>query len=145
MCNQKFYICEICGNLVGLINDSGLPMSCCGQDMTELVPNTVEAATEKHIPEVTVSGDTVNVQVGSVEHPMTSEHHIEFIYLQTEHGGQRQCLNIGDKPSATFKVTGETSLEVFAYCNLHGLWKVNVKAWNFDNTACSPEFTDGCI
>lgn len=145
MCNQKFFICEICGNLTALINDAGMPMMCCGQDMTELVPNTVDAATEKHIPSVTVSGDTVTVQVGSVEHPMTKEHHIEFIYLQSEHGGQRHCLNVGDKPVATFKLVGESPLEVYAYCNLHGLWKVDVKAWSFDNTVCSAEFTEGCV
>lgn len=127
MCDQKFLVCEVCGNMVGLIKDAGVPMTCCGEDMTELMPNTVDASTEKHIPEVTVSGDTVTVQIGSVEHPMTEEHHIEFIYLQSEHGGQRKCLNVGEKPVATFKLADESAIEVFAYCNIHGLWKVAVK------------------
>lgn len=145
MKNQRFFICEVCGNLTELIKDSNMPMTCCGQEMKELLPNTVEAATEKHIPQVSVSGDTVTVQIGSVEHPMTKEHYIEFIYLQTEHGGQRQCLNAGDKPTAVFKLTGESPLLVYAYCNLHGLWKTEVDVWDFDNTACSAEFTQGCI
>lgn len=126
MCEQKFFRCKHCGNLVGLINNAGVPLICCGEPMQELVPNTVDAATEKHIPAVTMDGDTVTVKVGSVAHPMTEEHHIEFIYLQTEHGGQRKCLKVGTEAAARFQLADDTLLEVFAYCNLHGLWKVAV-------------------
>ncbi|MEG2775335.1 MAG: desulfoferrodoxin family protein [Acetivibrio sp.] len=126
MDNQKFFKCEHCGNLVGLINNAGVPMICCGEPMKELIPNTVDAAQEKHLPVVTVDGDMVTVKVGSVPHPMTEEHHIEFIYLQTEQGGQRRCLQTGTEASAVFNLAGDTLLEVFAYCNLHGLWKVAV-------------------
>lgn len=124
MCKQKFFICKQCKNLVSIINDSGLPLSCCGEEMHEIVPNTTDAAAEKHVPQVTVTGDCVTVQVGSKEHPMTEEHHIDFIYLKTVNGGQRKCLKVGNEPKAEFVLKDDTALEAFAYCNLHGLWKV---------------------
>lgn len=126
MNSQKFFRCKHCGNLIGLINNAGVPMMCCGEQMEELVPNTTEAATEKHIPVVTVNGDTVTVKVGSAAHPMTEEHHIEFIYLHTEKGGQRKCLTVGNEATATFKLVDDKALEVFEYCNLHGLWKAEL-------------------
>lgn len=82
--SAKFFVCEHCGNLVGMIHDAGVPMMCCGQKMTALVPNTVEASGEKHKPVVKVEGNTVTVNVGSVDHPMLSEHFIEWVYVQTE-------------------------------------------------------------
>ena len=126
MCNQKFFKCKHCGNLVGLINNAGVPLVCCGENMEELVANSVEASTEKHIPAVTVAGDTVTVKIGSAPHPMVDEHHIEFIYLQTEKGGQRKCLKPGEEAIATFKVVDDTPLEVFAFCNIHGLWATKI-------------------
>ncbi len=118
----KFYICEHCGNIVGKIKDSKVPVMCCGEKMKELVANTVEASREKHIPVVEVVGDLIKVEVGSVIHPMTPEHYIDWIYLETEKGGQRKkCLNI---PTATFKVVDDKAVAVYAYCNLHGLWKI---------------------
>lgn len=126
MSRQKFFICEHCQNLVGMINNANVPLTCCGEQMKELVPNTVEASEEKHIPAVTVSGDTVTVKIGSAEHPMTEEHHIEFIYVETKKGGQRKSLQVGEEPTAIFKLADDTALEVFAYCNIHGLWKVEV-------------------
>ena len=122
MCETKFYVCEKCGNLVGMIHASGVPMMCCGQKMTKLEAGAVEASREKHIPEVSVEGDTVKVVVGSVLHPMTEEHLIEWVYLMTDRGGQRKCLNAGDAPEVEFKLAGEKPLAVYAYCNLHGLW-----------------------
>ncbi|MFZ2538334.1 MAG: desulfoferrodoxin family protein [Oscillospiraceae bacterium] len=122
MCEQKFFRCTHCGNLIGLINNAGIPLICCGEKMQELVANTTQASTEKHLPEVTVSGDTVTVQIGSVIHPMLEEHHIEFIYLQTENGGQRKSLKVGEEPVAVFKVVDDKPIAVFEYCNLHGLW-----------------------
>lgn len=122
----KFRICRHCGNLVGMINDSGVTMICCGEPMEELTTNTTEAAHEKHLPDVTVEGDTVSVKVGSVDHPMIPEHYIEWIYLQTEHGGQRKALNPGDAPAAAFCVAEDKPVAVFAYCNLHGLWKTDL-------------------
>ena len=79
--SAKFYICEHCGNLVGMIHDSGVPMMCCGQKMTALLPNTVEASGEKHLPAVTVEDGAIHVNVGSVDHPMLPEHFIEWVYV----------------------------------------------------------------
>ena len=125
--NQKFFICRHCGNIVGLIQEAGVPMICCGEKMEELVPNTVDAAQEKHVPVVTVDGNTVKVEIGSVEHPMVDEHYIQWIYLQTEKGGQRKSLKPGDKPSATFALVDDKAVAAFEYCNLHGLWKADIK------------------
>ena len=118
----KFYICHHCGNLVGMVNDSGVPMICCGEKMEALAPNTVEASGEKHVPVVAVEGATVRVNVGSVDHPMFPEHFIQWIYVQTEHGGQRKAFQPGDAPSAVFSLVDDKAITVYAYCNLHGLW-----------------------
>ena len=127
MCeNNKFYICEKCGNLVGVINASGVPMVCCGQKMTKLEAGVVEASREKHIPVVEVFGDSVKVTVGSVLHPMSEEHSISWVYLQTDKGGQRKCLKPGDAPVVEFALKNEKPISVFAYCNLHGLWKTEI-------------------
>lgn len=121
---QRFFKCEICGNLAGLILDGGVRMVCCGQEMTELAANTSDGAQEKHVPFVTVEGDTVKVQIGEIEHPMLPEHYIQWIYLRTEQGGQLKELKPGDPPKAEFTLAGgDKMLEVFEYCNLHGLWK----------------------
>ena len=122
MNENKFFICEKCGNLVGMINASGVPMMCCGQKMTQLVPNTVEAIGEKHVPVVKVEGDLVHVAIGSAAHPMIPEHSIQWVYLQTEKGGQRKNLLPGEAPEVTFALCGDTPKAVYAYCNLHGLW-----------------------
>ena len=124
--DQKFFICELCGNLTSLIIDKGTPMSCCGKKMTALTPNTVEASNEKHLPDVTVSGDKVSVQVGSVPHAMTEEHHICFVYLKTERGGQRKALKIGEEPKAEFCLVADKPVAAYEYCNLHGLWRTDI-------------------
>ncbi len=122
----KFKRCKICGNLVGVIKDSGVPMMCCGQPMEELVPNTVEASGEKHLPVVTLEEGAVRVNIGSVEHPMVPEHYIEWVYLKTENGGRRVALQPGQKPEVTFCLCGEKPVAVYAYCNLHGLWMTEI-------------------
>ena len=128
MCdNNKFYVCEHCGNLIGMVCDAGVPMMCCGQKMTKLEPGVVEASHEKHIPVVTWLDDTVSVVIGEVEHPMVEEHSILWVYLQTDKGGQRKCLNPGQEPYVTFRLANEKPLAVYAYCNLHGLWKADVE------------------
>ena len=125
MKETKFFICEKCGNLVGMIHESGAPMSCCGQKMTEIIPGTVEASREKHIPVVEIEGKTVRVTVGSVLHPMTAEHSIEWVYLQTCRGGKRKNLSPDTDPIVSFTLDeDECAVAVYAYCNLHGLWKV---------------------
>ena len=124
---DRFYICRHCGNIIGMINDAGVPVMCCGQKMEALVPNTTEAAGEKHLPVVTVDGATVTVKVGEVAHPMTDEHYIQWVYIETENGGQRRALKPGDKPEVTFCVGEDKPIAVYAYCNLHGLWRTEVK------------------
>lgn len=128
MGEMKFFICKHCGNMVGMIYNSGVSMVCCGEPMTELKANTVEASQEKHLPVVTIDGNIVKVKVGSVEHPMTEEHHIAWIYLETAQGGQRKKLTVGGKPEAEFALTdGDKVLGAYEYCNLHGLWLTKVE------------------
>ncbi|MCL2052935.1 MAG: desulfoferrodoxin [Oscillospiraceae bacterium] len=127
MCGkQKFFICKHCKNLVGLIDDKGVPLVCCGEKMSELIANTEEASTEKHLPIVTVSGDKVNVKIGSAAHPMEEAHHIAFVYTETELGGQRKCLKTGEAPELNFSFVNDKPVAVYAYCNLHGLWKTEI-------------------
>ena len=127
MSEMKFYLCEHCGNIIGKIHDAGGPVVCCGQKMTQLIPGTVEASAEKHIPVPSVNGSVVKVAVGSVAHPMIEAHYISWIYLQTTVGGQRKNLVPGAAPEVTFALAeGETPVAVYAYCNLHGLWKADI-------------------
>ncbi len=116
-----FYKCEICGNIVGLIKNGGGQLVCCGQPMTKLVPNTVEASTEKHIPVVTKKDGKIIVDVGSVPHPMVEAHYIEWIAVVGENGTERITLSPGSEPKAVF--CNKENADVYAYCNLHGLWK----------------------
>ncbi len=121
---QKFYICPHCGNIIAKVNDSGVPVVCCGQRMEEIIPSSTDAATEKHVPVYTVEGNLVKVTVGSVTHPMTAEHYIQWILLQTKNGNQRVVLTPTSAPSATFAIIDGDEVEaVYAYCNLHSLWK----------------------
>lgn len=122
----RFFICEHCGNMVGMINDAGVPIVCCGEKMKELVPNTVDAAQEKHVPVVETKGDEIHVQIGSVIHPMVKEHFIQWIYLEMEKGGQRKAFAPGDEPKAEFKVVDDKPVAVYEYCNIHGLWKTEI-------------------
>ena len=120
---KKFFVCKHCGNMIGLLHDAGVPMMCCGEKMIELVPNTTDAAQEKHVPVATVEGNKVVVNIGSVDHPMAAEHWIQWVYLETDKGGHRKVLNPGEKPNVVFALTeDEKPLAVYEYCNLHGLW-----------------------
>ena len=119
----KFYKCNHCGNVIEKIVDAGVPVVCCGEKMEELIPNTVDASGEKHLPVVTwIDNQTIKVEVGSVHHPMLPEHHIAFVYVETEHGGIR--VNLTDKPEAIICLGNEKAVAVYEYCNLHGLLKV---------------------
>ena len=126
MKETKFYICEHCGNIVGMIHDSGVRPVCCGQKMTHLEAGVVEASREKHVPVVTVEGNTVTVNVGSVAHPMTEEHNISWVYLLTDRGGQRKNLAPDEAPVVKFALADEKPIAAYAYCNLHGLWKAEI-------------------
>ncbi|MCL2606659.1 MAG: desulfoferrodoxin [Coriobacteriia bacterium] len=134
-CSLKFFFCVHCGNLAELVQNSGVPMVCCGEDMLELVPNTVDASKEKHVP-VAINldacacgctcGCALKVEVGSEPHPMTEGHHISFICVETESGATRRCLKVGQEPSAEFCCCYNKPVAVYAYCNLHGLWKADI-------------------
>ena len=121
---RDFYICNTCKNIITKLKDSKVPVVCCGEKMTKLIPGTVDASAEKHIPTFLVENNEVKVSVGSIEHPMTEEHYIEWIYLQTNKGEQFKYLLPNQKPTATFILGNDEKVEcVFAYCNLHSLWK----------------------
>ena len=121
----KFYRCAHCGNVIQKIVDKKVPVVCCGQKMEELIPGTVEASVEKHLPVVTwIDEQTLKVEVGSVAHPMLEEHHIAFIYVETENGGIR--VDLKDKPEAVVTLGDQKPVAVYEYCNLHGLWKTEL-------------------
>lgn len=120
----KILKCNHCGNIVTYIENKGVPVVCCGEKMTVLTANTTDAAQEKHVPEYKVDGTKVTVKVGSVAHPMTEEHHIAWILLVTESGYSIKYLDHTAAPEAEFIISGGDSVcGVYAYCNLHGLWK----------------------
>ena len=121
---MKFYVCSHCGNIIAFVHNSGVPVMCCGQKMEELIPGTVDAAVEKHVPVVAVNGNEVTVKVGEVAHPMLEEHYIEWIALECEKGNQRKELKPGQAPEAKFVLTEDDKVvAAYAYCNRHGLWK----------------------
>lgn len=121
---QTFFICPHCGKIIAVVKETGVPIMCCGQKMEKINPNTVDAAKEKHVPQYSVNGNTVEVVVGDVLHPMGEEHLIEWISLQTKEGNQRKLLSANAEPKVTFAITdGDEVVAVYAYCNLHGLWK----------------------
>lgn len=130
---MKFYYCETCGNVIEFVRASGASVVCCGKQMKELIPGTSDGAQEKHVPVViieTVKDVTgavtkvVNVYVGAVEHPMTPEHYIQWIALETTDGIHRIYLDPTDKPCAQFRLAeGEEVVAAYEFCNLHGLWE----------------------
>ena len=121
----KFYKCRHCGNVIMKVVDSRVPVVCCGEKMEELVPGIMEASVEKHLPVITwLDFNVMKVEVGSVAHPMLPEHHIAFIYVETEHGGIR--VDLKDKPEAVISLGDEKAVAVYEYCNLHGLWKTEL-------------------
>ena len=119
---REIYKCDICGNIVEVVHNSGGTLVCCGQPMTLKTENTQDAAVEKHVPVIEKIEGGIRVMVGAVEHPMTVEHHIEFIEVHTENKVYRKFLKPGEKPVAEFMLEEEV-LFVREYCNLHGLWK----------------------
>ena len=127
MAKGKFYVCREEGTVIGVLEEGQGTLECCGKPMQEMAPNTTDAAQEKHVPVIQVEGQKVTVTVGSTLHPMTAEHLIEWIYLETKQGGQRKVLAAGDVPQAVFALTADDApVAAYAYCNLHGLWKAEV-------------------
>lgn len=124
---MKFLKCKMCGKIVMEVKGSACPTKCCGEPMEEMVANTTDAAVEKHVPVVEVFGNTVKVSVGSVAHPMTEPHFIEWIALETNQGCQFKPLTPADEPVVCFALAeGEKPLAAYEHCNLHGLWKKEI-------------------
>ncbi len=121
---MKFYRCSRCGQIISIVKKTGVPVMCCGQAMEEIVPGTTDASLEKHVPKYEVKENKVFVTVGAIEHPMTEEHYIEWVSLQTKFGNQRKALQPNMPPKVTFALLEGDEVEaVYAYCNLHSLWK----------------------
>lgn len=121
---MKFYKCAHCGNVIAYVEDKGVPVICCGEKMREIVPGSVDAAVEKHVPVIEKAGSLVTVKIGSAAHPMLPEHFIGWVALETKQGNQRKVLAPGAKPEACFALCdGDEVVAAYAMCNLHGLWK----------------------
>ena len=121
---MKFYRCSHCGQIIAIVKKTGVPVICCGEPMKEIVPGTVDASLEKHVPVFEVKGGKVFVTVGAVPHPMLPEHYIEWVSIQTKLGNQRKELKPGDEPKVCFSICEDDEvLAVYAYCNLQSLWK----------------------
>ena len=126
--DNKILVCKVCGNVVGMIEDHHVPVFCCNQPMNELVANQSEGAMEKHLPLVSRLGKEVKVSVGSVEHPMVENHWISLIQLETDKGIYQKRLSANQKPEACFILAeDEKVVAAYEYCNLHGLWKMEIK------------------
>ncbi len=128
MHQERFYLCPRCGNLIGMIHDAGVPIQCCGEAMEAMTANSAPEGEEKHLPVVSVQDAVVHVSVGSSAHPMTEEHSIAWIYLQTARGGQRKALRSGETPEVKFSLIEDRPVAAYAYCNRHGLWRTVLEA-----------------
>ena len=124
---MKFYICKHCGNVITKLTSSQVPVQCCGENMQPLEAGVTDAAVEKHVPVVTVECNLVKVHVGSVTHPMTAEHLIQWVAVVTDRDALIHWFHPEEAPEAVFALAeGQQVKEVYAYCNLHGLWKAEL-------------------
>ncbi|HSA06501.1 MAG TPA: desulfoferrodoxin [Candidatus Gastranaerophilales bacterium] len=119
---NEVYKCELCGNIVEVLNGKTGALVCCGQNMKLMREGVVDASLEKHVPVIEITPNGIKVSVGSIEHPMLQEHYIEWIEVIADNKICRKYLNPGEKPEAEFPVKAE-NITVREYCNLHGLWK----------------------
>lgn len=139
---ERFYFCNTCGNLLLAAIASGVVPHCCGEKMTLLKPNTSDGNQEKHVPVVSYnSAHSLKVKVGSKPHPMASEHNIRFICVETSVGIIVRYLEVDDSPEVCIRFDGKP-VAVYAYCNIHGLWRVD--APDPEKTACNNKGTTGC-
>ena len=123
--SKRFLHCTICGNLVGQLHDSGVEIYCCNRPIEVLEANK-GGDQKKHQIDCKVDRDQVKVSIAAGDHPMNGDHHIDWIYLETDQGGQRKNLAAADTASACFAIGTEKPLAVYAYCNQHGLWRSNI-------------------
>ena len=121
---MKFYRCKHCGQIIAIVKKTGAKIVCCGEEMEEIIPGSVDASLEKHVPVYEVKGNEVIVKIGSLDHPMIPEHYIEWVAIQTNNGNQRKTLKPNEAPVVKFALgEGDKVEAVYAYCNLHGLWR----------------------
>lgn len=120
----RFYRCSACGQITAKVKNTDVPLVCCGKEMKEIRPNTVDATIEKHVPDYDVENGTVTVWVGLIPHPMTEDHYIEWVMLETDKGNQRKELKPDTDPKVCFRICEDENVKaVYAYCNIHSLWK----------------------
>lgn len=122
---MKFYVCKHCGNIITYVQDNGVKVKCCGEEMEEVMPNTSDGAKEKHLPVIKVLDNEIEISVGENIHPMTKEHLIDWIYIEMINGGGIVYLDYNNEP--IIKLPKEEIINVYSHCNLHGLWKTNIK------------------
>ena len=121
---MKFYKCKHCGQIIAMIEPTGVPVICCGEPMEEMVANTQDASAEKHVPDYKCESGKCNVNIGTSDHPMADEHYIKWIVVETDKGNYLKVLEPGQKPCKSFNLCeDEKPCNVYAYCNIHGLWK----------------------
>ena len=120
---MKFFKCRHCGKIIAVVNERNVPTICCGEPMSEMIPNTSDGAFEKHVPVYEVKDNVVTVTVGEVKHPMMENHYIEWVAIETNFGNQRKVLKPGEEPVVKFALLeGEKVIRVVEHCNLHGLY-----------------------
>ncbi len=121
---MKHYVCKRCGDLVAMVNGDGKRLACCDCSMEELTPRWEGLGAEKHTPTMEQYGNRVHVWV---PHPMEREHRVDWICLVTDKGSQRKLLAPGGESFAEFYLDeDERVIKAFAYCNLHGLWVLDI-------------------
>lgn len=121
---MEFYKCKHCGNIIAYVKNTGVKVVCCKEPMERVIANSVDASQEKHVPIVEINGNDVRVLVSTIEHPMAEEHFIEWVAIETKFGNQRKILTPNSKPEVSFSLVGDDEIKnVYAYCNIHGLWR----------------------
>lgn len=118
--NMKLYKCNKCGNIIEVLEGENNNIMCCGEKMVELVPNTVDAAAEKHVPFCSIEDDSVFVKIGEVFHPMEENHYISWIIAEYSNSIIKYKFKASEEASAVFDY--EKGMKIYCYCNLHGLW-----------------------
>lgn len=120
----KFYKCSHCGQIIAKVNDTNVKVVCCNEEMQQLIPGTVEASREKHIPVYHVENQILKINIGSINHPMTEAHLIEWVFVQTSKKNIRVALHANMEPTVNILLENDEKVEkVLSYCNLHGLWE----------------------
>lgn len=119
----RFFKCNVCGQIIAIVHDTNLPIVCCGKEMKEIIPSTKDMGNEKHVPVYKRKCDTVEVNVGEIDHPMEPKHHINWIMILTDKGYYTKSFRKLDKPNLKFCIDeDEVICSIYSYCNIHGLW-----------------------